>query len=195
MKKRTVIVVLINVLILVSFCACNTATIQSSDSVNRNIIFTEEMCNQLFGCEVYDMKTALNDSKIAQGHFEGLYVLPNNDVKITLSTDDVEYWKANAVDEINGVISEAEQYACDLKVYNDFQNIEAYVSKDNYMGAGLDVTRILPYCAIIQVLNGIDSSRWSVYIEFIDIDNDRVIKSGNFPEDGSFGINEADFNR
>lgn len=163
-----------------------------SEMDNSEYILTPIICRQFFGYEVSELKQRLTDSNIINGQFQSIEILENGNVKIILSKEDIEYWKTQLCGAIDDVINNGKVYNCYYSVSDDYTKIVSKVTKENYFDSGLGVLKLVPYCSIIQMLDGTEPSDCNVYFEFIRLEDDKFVKSGVLPKDGKFSFDESD---
>ena len=53
----------------------------------------------------------------------------------------------------------------------------------------------MPEFGIMQMLNGTDPNEWYVDITVKDVETGITIKTGRLPDDGSFSLNEEDWDK
>lgn len=187
LKRITIVVLAVSMIVTLTACG----------NKEHKYVISEERCFAMFGCFAEEWEKRANESYWIAGNYVSADTDEEGKLLLVLDDKHARYWKTHILEDFDEMFDEIdrEEKEYSFKLNEDYTGLICMISKSSYDSAILKLAYFLPYCGIMQMLNGADPNEWYLDISMTDIQTGAVIKTGRMPDDGSFGVNDEDWDK
>lgn len=184
MKK--LLIMLLTIVMIFAFTSCGGGE-------EHTYVVPPKACNSLFGSSPENVVIRQGESPWIGDNYVSMEEDKEGNLVIVLNDKHVEHWRTEILDDFEQTNKANKEYGIGFELSQDYSTMKYYTNEDVYGVVGMRIGFILPYCGILQMLDGVDLNEWYVDIEVIDVDTGITVKEGRLPQDKKFGVLKDDW--
>ena len=172
-------------------------SLTSCELQEHTYIISERTCNTMFSHPPEEWEEVANISYWIQGEYVSADVDEEGNLVLVLNDKHIAHWKRYIEEDLKKMHEVYKKAGVDYGfiISEDYTELTYMTDRSFYFGSMVKLGYLIPYCGIMQMLNGIDPNEWYLDIIFKDWKTGITIKTGRVPDDGSFGITDEDWEK